>query len=307
MTVNTLDTTQFDTPNNSKEIVLVTGLSGSGKSIALHALEDAGFFCVDNLPPELLVDLVNLESNQSSGRRLAIGIDVRSASSLYLLPTKIQILQNSGCNILVLYLESSVDILVRRFSETRRKHPLSQRNAVNEVSQEHHALVDAIHLEKNLLTDLRERAYVIDSSVIFPAQLQSYIKDIISSPQSQMLIVFESFSYKRGIPMDADFVFDVRMLPNPYYDLALRHLTGKDIAVCDFFSQSSEMDEMAKNLESFLTTWLLAMAKNHRSYVTVAIGCTGGQHRSVYLSENLFRLFKSQWTTLIRHRELDHL
>jgi UPF0042 nucleotide-binding protein len=166
-------------------------------------------------------------------------------------------------------------------------------------------LFDAIELERELLADLRERAHVIDTSVIRPAQLQAHVKSLLSAPSSQVTLVFESFAFKRGIPVDADYVFDVRMLPNPHYEPELRDLTGADAPVIAFLRAQDEVERMYAHIEGFLSSWLPALARDHRSYVTVALGCTGGQHRSVYLVERLAAAFSTQWTTLRRHRELD--
>lgn len=282
------------------EMVLITGMSGSGKSVALHALEDAGYYCVDNLPPELLLGFVALEQ-QHAATHIAIAMDVRSASSLPLVPEQLAALRRQGIAIRSLFLDSSTDTLVRRYSETRRRHPLSR----SDINDQQRALTDAIELERELLADLREQASVVDTSIIRPSQLQGYVKAMVSAPASPLTLVFESFAYKRGIPMDADFVFDVRMLPNPHYETALRPLTGQDEAVAIFLRQQPDVDRMYRHIEEFLENWLPALARDHRSYVTVAIGCTGGQHRSVYLVENLAIAFGSKWITLKRHRELD--
>jgi UPF0042 nucleotide-binding protein len=285
------------------EIVLITGMSGSGKSVALHALEDAGYYCVDNLPPELLQPFVTLEQ-QHQANRLAIAMDVRSATSLPQVPTLLTALRQQGITVKPLFLDAATDTLVRRYSETRRKHPLSQ-TATAAAPDLNRALIDAIELERELLSALREQAHVIDTSLIRPSQLQGYVKDVISLPGSQLTLVFESFAFKRGIPVDADYVFDIRMLPNPHYEPELRPLTGKDAPVAAFLQAQPEASRMLGDIEAFLNHWLDAMAHNHRSYVTVAIGCTGGQHRSVYLVEELTRRFAVRWTTLKRHRELD--
>ena len=284
------------------EIVLITGMSGSGKSVALNALEDAGYYCVDNLPPELLQPLVALEQ-QRQARRLAIAMDVRSATSLPQVPALLSSLRQQGVTVTPLFLDAATDTLVRRYSETRRKHPLSQ--AMSEGTDLNRVLVEAIELERELLGELREQAQVIDTSLIRPTQLQGYIKDVIRLPDSQLTLVFESFAFKRGIPVDADYVFDVRMLPNPHYEPELRPLTGRDAPVVDFLREQPEVELMRAHIETFLNHWLDAMSRNHRSYVTVAIGCTGGQHRSVYLVEELTRRFSERWHTLRRHRELD--
>ena len=286
------------------QMVLITGMSGSGKSVALHALEDAGYFCVDNLPPELLLPFVELEKSHHA-TRLAIAVDVRSATSLPLLPQQLTALRAQGVAVQPLFLDASTDTLVRRYSETRRRHPLSQAGSAPAAPDQRPALAEAIELERRLLAKLREQAHVIDTSIIRPAQLQAYVKSLISTPGGQLTLVFESFSYKRGIPADADFVFDVRMLPNPHYDPALRHQTGRDAAVAAFLQEQPEAMQMLDHIRQFLAHWLVGLARDHRSYVTVAIGCTGGQHRSVFLVEQLARAFSSEWTTLTRHRELD--
>ena len=282
------------------DIILITGISGSGKSVALHALEDAGYYCVDNLPPELLIPFVKLEEQQKENR-LAIAIDVRSAASLHLMPEQLEVLREMGMTVKSIFLDAASDTLLRRYSETRRKHPLSGESK----PQSDKALTETIQFERELLSDLRERAHVIDTSLLRSSQLQTYVKTLVSAPAAQLTLVFESFAFKRGIPTDADFVFDVRMLPNPHYESDLRPLTGRDAPVQDFLRQSVEVERMQKNIEDFLQQWIAAIQKDHRSYVTVAIGCTGGQHRSVYLVEMLAETFKGRWLTLKRHRELD--
>jgi len=280
------------------DIILITGMSGSGKSVALHALEDAGFYCVDNLPPELLQPLVALEQEHHA-HKLAIAMDVRSATSLPQVPQHLAALRESGITVRSLFLDATTDTLVRRYSETRRRHPLSQGGT------QERALVQAIELERELLADLRDQAHVIDTSFIRAAQLQRHVKDLVSAPASQLTLVFQSFAFKRGIPVDADFVFDVRMLPNPHYEAELRALTGKDAPVADYLAAHTQVQEMQQQIGEFVSRWLEPMARDHRSYVTVAVGCTGGQHRSVFLVEQLARQFADQWVTLSRHRELD--
>jgi UPF0042 nucleotide-binding protein len=288
----------------SMQIVLITGMSGSGKSVALHALEDAGFYCVDNLPPELLLPFIELEQKHEA-KRVAIAIDIRSATSLPLVPQQLEDLRQQGIAVKSLFLDANTETLVRRYSETRRKHPLSQLDSGHGEQDARHALVDAIELERNLLAELREQSHVIDSSIIRPSQLQGYVKTLISTPSKQLTLVFESFAFKRGVPTDADYVFDVRMLPNPHYEPGLKHLTGRDQPVIDFLLGQAEVDLMLHHITYFLECWLDALARDHRSYVTVAIGCTGGQHRSVYLVERLAQHFAVKWVTLKRHREID--
>ena len=282
------------------EMVLITGMSGSGKSVALHALEDAGYYCVDNLPPELLTPFVALEQ-QHGASKVAIAMDVRSATSLPLVPQQLRQLRESGMAVQSLFLDANTETLVRRFSETRRLHPLSRIDA----SDQHRALVDAIELERELLGEMREQAHVLDTSMIRSSQLQGYVKSLISAPSTQLTLVFESFAFKRGVPLDADYVFDVRMLPNPHYESGLRQLTGLDEPVANYLKAHAEVGDMFRHIQQFLNHWLQALVRDHRSYVTVAIGCTGGQHRSVYLVEELAAAFSPQWRTLRRHRELD--
>lgn len=290
----------------SLEVVLITGMSGSGKSVALNALEDAGYYCVDNLPPELLLPFVALE-REHRATRVAIAMDVRSAASLPLVPRQLAELRQQGVNVRPLFLDAATATLLNRFSETRRRHPLSRKEMTGDAGERQHALVEAIQLERELLADLREQAHVIDTSIIRASQLQGYVKTLISAPASQLTLVFESFAFKRGIPVDADYVFDVRMLPNPHYEPELRPLTGRDEPVAAYLRQSPDVAEMQRQIQQFLDHWLDAMSRDHRSYVTVAIGCTGGQHRSVYLVEQLAAAFSARWVTLKRHRELDAL
>jgi len=285
------------------EIVLITGMSGSGKSVAVHALEDAGFYCVDNLPPELLLPFIEMEQKHQA-RRVAIAMDVRSATSLPLVPAQLAELRQRGMAVQALFLDATTETLLHRYSETRRKHPLSQTTPDQGEQAARRALLEAIELERTLLAGLREHAHVIDSSIIRPTQLQAYVKAMISSAAQQLTLVFESFAFKRGLPLDADYVFDVRMLPNPHYEPELRALTGRDAAVARYLDAQPDVARMLDHISQFLESWLDALARDHRSYVTVAIGCTGGQHRSVYLAERLGQRFADRWITLVRHREV---
>ena len=241
------------------ELVLISGMSGSGKSVALHALEDAGYYCVDNLPPELLDPFIDLEL-QHKAARVAIAMDVRSATSLPLVPELLLGLKRRGISVRPLFLDAATDTLVRRYSETRRLHPLS-RGGRGDAMEQQRALVDAIELERELLADIRDQAHVIDTSLIRSAQLQGYVKSMISAPASAMTLVFESFAFKRGIPLDADYVFDVRMLPNPHYEPALRALTGRDAEVIEWLRQHEDVGEMFEHIERFLERWLPALAR----------------------------------------------
>ena len=288
----------------NQELVLITGMSGSGKSVALHALEDAGYYCVDNLPPELLLPFVQLEQ-QHRATKIAIAMDVRSANSLPLVPAQLAHLRALDVNIRLLFLDATTEILVHRFSETRRRHPLSRQDDVDVRRDQQRDLVEAIELERELLSELREESHIIDTSLLRSTKLQGYIKSLISAPATQLTLMFESFAFKRGIPVHADYVFDVRMLPNPHYEAALRPLTGRDTPVAEWLATHASVEKMADQIAGFLSSWLPDLNHDHRSYVTVAIGCTGGQHRSVYLVETLSQRFAKEWVTLKRHRELD--
>ncbi len=294
------DTSPAPDPAPPREVVLVTGISGSGKSVALHALEDAGYVCVDNLPPELLRDFVRLEHARDT-HRVAVAADVRVARSLPALVPLMDELRGEGVQIRSLFLDASTDTLVRRFSETRRPHPLA--NAAAHDTQ--HALVEAIELERLMLGELREVSTVIDTSQLRPAELRGWIRRLVDVRSSALTLVFESFAFKYGVPLDADYVFDVRVLPNPYYIRELRALTGADAPVIEYLRAQPESEEMLSQIETFLRRWLPLFQADQRSYLTVAIGCTGGQHRSVYMVEQLARRFQSAGTTLVRHRELD--
>ena len=288
-------------PTRRDEVIIVTGISGSGKSVALHALEDAGYFCVDNLPPELLRDFVRLEHERYT-HRVAAAVDVRTAGSLpHLLPL-IDELRADGMQVRCIFLDASNDALLRRFSETRRPHPLT---AIPTGSDPARALEEAIDLERDLLADLREVSTVIDTSTLRPAVLRAWIRQMVGARHATLTLVFESFAYKNGVPLDADFVFDVRVLPNPYYLRELRPLSGRDAPVAAYLERQPEVNEMLRQIEAFLQHWLPSFEDDQRSYLTVAIGCTGGQHRSVYLVETLASRFQARQATLIRHRELD--
>ena len=292
-----------DAADTDHRVVLVTGISGSGKSVALHALEDAGFFCVDNLPPELLRDFLRLERlRRGSIHRVAVAVDVRSAGSLpHLLPL-IDELRGEGVAIQSFFLDASTDALVRRFSETRRPHPLTADAGSSDTQR---ALIEAIELERELLGELREVSTVIDTSQLRPAQLRLWVRHAVGAPRTGLTLVFESFAFKHGVPLDADYVFDLRVLPNPHYIRELRPLTGRDAAVAAYLAAQPEVGEMLAQIESFLARWLDAFIDDQRSYLTVAVGCTGGQHRSVYAAEQLAARFATRAATLVRHREQD--
>ena len=284
------------------EVVLVTGISGSGKSVAMHALEDAGYFCVDNLPPELLPEFLKLESKRET-RHVAISMDARSASSLPQLLPMLKGLRAQGVHVLSIFLDASTDALVHRFSETRRSHPLSKLEV--DSGDVRHILIDSIDMERKLLAGIRAESTVLDTSELRPTQLRSWVRNLVDVQGTTLTLVFESFAFKHGVPLDADFVFDVRVLPNPYYVHELRPLTGRDAPVAAYLDRQPEVAEMLAQIGGFLEHWLPSFEADHRSYLTVALGCTGGQHRSVYMVEQLARKFASHGATLTRHRELD--
>ncbi len=283
------------------EVVLITGISGSGKSVALHALEDAGYFCVDNLPPELLRDFVRLEHSRFT-HRVAVAVDVRNAGSLPGLVPLIEQLRAEGLLVRPVFLDASTDALLRRFSESRRPHPLSKASADGDGTR---ALVEAIELERELLAALRAVSTVIDTSQLRPALLRSWVRSLVGAREAALTLVFESFAFKRGVPLDADYVFDLRVLPNPHYIRELRPLTGRDAPVAAYLDAQPEVAEMLAQIEDFLRRWLPAFEEDQRAYLTIALGCTGGQHRSVYGVEALARRFLARHATLVRHRELD--
>ena len=274
-------------------LVLVSGLSGSGKSIALTVLEDAGYYCVDNLPAPLLTEVVRMLS-EAGQEYLAVSVDARSVS-LSALPESLAELRSRGINSRLLYLEASQQSLLRRFSETRRRHPLAGQNLT---------VAEAIERERELLSGISELGHRIDTSDLQPKALRHWIKDLLGLHSGSMMLLFESFGFKEGIPLDANWVIDARMLPNPYYEPRLRALTGRDAPVVEFLEGQDAVGRLYEDVRSFLSRWLPDMARDNRYHVTVAIGCTGGQHRSVYLAEKLAAEFGKTWPVLVRHRGL---
>jgi len=277
------------------QLTLISGLSGSGKSIALNVLEDAGYYCVDNLPATLLPQLVSYLS-AAGYQRVGVAVDVRSGASIAAVPKVIETLRNMVEDVRFLFLDSRDDTLIARFSETRRRHPLASVNIT---------IGEAIARERELLSALGEQGHRIDTSNLPPNTLRAWIKDMIhAAPNRSLTLLFQSFGFKHGIPVDADMVFDVRCLPNPYYDTILRPLSGKDAAVIEFLERTPEVHKMAEDIHRFVADWLPAFIRDGRSYFTVAIGCTGGQHRSVYLAERLAREFAATTAVLVRHRSM---
>jgi len=275
------------------QIVLISGLSGSGKSIALNVLEDAGYYVVDNLPATLLPQLVT-HLRGAGYKRIAVAVDVRSGVSIAALPQQVETVRHMVGDLRMLFLNARDDTLIARFSETRRRHPL----ASDEVS-----LAEAIHKERDALATIAELGHNIDTSDLHPNTLRGWVKDFLEiEPAEGLTLMFQSFGFKYGIPLDADLVFDVRCLPNPHYDPKLRPLTGRDQPVIDFLKKVPEVGRMAEDIRRFLANWLPSYTRDNRSYLTVAIGCTGGQHRSVYIAEWLGQRFEGSARVLVRHR-----
>jgi UPF0042 nucleotide-binding protein len=277
------------------QLILISGLSGSGKSIALNVLEDAGYYCVDNLPATLLPQLVSYLS-AAGYQRVGVAVDVRSGASISAVPKVVEALRNMVDDVRFLFLDSRDDTLIARFSETRRRHPLADVNIT---------IGEAIARERELLSALGEQGHRIDTSNLAPNTLRAWIKDMIhAAPNRGLTLLFQSFGFKHGIPVDADMVFDVRCLPNPYYDPTLRPLSGKDALVVQFLERVPEVHKMAADIHRFVAEWLPAFIRDGRSYFTVAIGCTGGQHRSVYLAERLAKELAPTTAVLVRHRSM---
>jgi UPF0042 nucleotide-binding protein len=285
-------------------IILLTGISGSGKSVGLNVLEDAGYFCVDNLPPSLLRSLVETRANEGAVN-LAVAVDARSANSLASLPADILWLKEQGHLVKVLFLTAKTESLINRFSETRRSHPLSHRLASSAEAGNRPTLIECIRQERDMLAEVEGLGQLIDTSGLSANQLRAWIKELVESESVPLTLLFESFAFKYGVPLDADLVFDVRVVPNPFYDKALRPLTGRDQPVIEFLTSQPTAIALQEDIRAFIDKWLPAYKADNRSYLTVAIGCTGGQHRSVFMVERLAAHFQTKAGVLIRHRELD--
>lgn len=276
------------------QLILITGLSGSGKSVALAVLEDSGYYCVDNLPVELVGPLVdNLRA--SGNERVALTMDARTGNAVAGLPQEVQRLRAAGIDVRIMFLEAKAETLIKRYSETRRRHPLSQGGLT---------LPECIAIEREMVSGLSDLAHHVDTSDLAANTLRNWVKEFAALPVAGLTLLFESFGFKHGIPLDADFVFDVRCLPNPHYDLKLRPLTGCDAPVAEFLRGTPEAMRMLDDIHRFIGEWLPAFERDNRSYLTIAIGCTGGRHRSVFFVETLAEKFRARSRTLARHREL---
>lgn len=285
-------------------LVVISGRSGSGKSTALNVLEDMGYYCIDNLPVTLLAPLIErLSSGTQTGNapieKAAVSIDARNiAEDLELVPSILKGFDAGQVTSTIIFLDSNSPALMKRFSETRRKHPLTTRER---------DLKEALELESQLLEPIKSLAALsIDTTSLTIHELRDEIRTRVARQTHEFALLFQSFAYKRGVPVDADMVFDVRCLPNPHWELELRPLTGLDTPVQKFLESQEEFMEMYSDLSGYLNTWLPKFEANNRSYLTIAIGCTGGQHRSVFMSRKLFELYRHEYQNVqVRHRELD--
>lgn len=276
---------------------IVSGLSGSGKTIALQALEDAGFYCIDNLPAALVPQFA--EHLQRSGEtNVAIGLDARNRSFLADAPQALAALESFGIRYRVIFLHSEEDVLIKRYKETRRRHPMAGEDT---------SLLEAIRREREALEPLAHVASLrIDTTRTTPHDLRNQLRNFVRGQETPgITLLFESFGYKNGTPLDADFVFDVRCLPNPHWEVSLRHLSGLDKPVVEYMERHEEVHAMYEEIKRFLESWLPRFERDDRSYVTIALGCTGGLHRSVYLVGRLAEHFAGRgYKTQVRHREL---
>ena len=281
-------------------LIIVSGMSGSGKSVALKTFEDLGYYCVDNLPAELLPEFVRrMLASQSSPDRIAVGIDARSLGDLSDVPEALSQIGALGMDTRLLFFDTRDEVLLRRYADTRRRHPLSHLGLV---------LPDAISLERQALKPLRQIAdHVLDTSELNVHQMRRHILTEYELSGAGLSLLFESFAYRRGVPAEADFMFDARVLPNPHWDARLRPLSGRDAAVADHLDADPEVIAYVAQVQGFLDVWLPKLRSEARSYVTVAFGCTGGRHRSVYLAERLGRHCREAgWAEVaVHHRELD--
>ena len=278
------------------ELVLIGGVSGSGKSVALAALEDAGYDTIGNLPVALVVSTVDHLAHQSEESRVAIALDAKGEPGLPGIGATIDELKARGWNVRFVFLDTKVETLVKRFSETRRRHPFSS---------DERTLIEAIDHERGQLAEARLLGTVLDTSELPAAALRNWVKDFVSVDPSKLTLLFESFGFKHGVPLDADLVFDVRCLANPHYEPKLAPQTGKDADVVAFLETQPEVERMYGDIYHFVASWLPDYARDNRNSLTFAIGCTGGRHRSVYFVDRLARAFAPRYQLLTRHRELD--
>jgi len=283
------------------QLILITGISGSGKSVALRLLEDDGYFCIDNLPGKFLSEIPPLMSTRGI-HRVAVAIDVRTDDSPEELRDHITAFSSQGHDVKVIFLNARTDTLVQRFSETRRRHPLAFRLQARDGVEP--TLIESIEQERELMSLIDEVGIVLDTSDLPANTLRQWIREVVGADNRLLTLSFVSFGFKHGIPLDADLVFDARCLPNPHYVAELRHQTGLDQPVAEYLRAEPAVQAMIDDINGYLHRWLPHYLREHRSYLTVAIGCTGGQHRSVYLVEEIAKRFRRQDQVLIRHRSL---
>lgn len=281
------------------KLIIISGRSGTGKSIALHALEDVGYYAIDNLPASMLLDLTTKACTDRTPEKIATSIDARNIlTDLVNFPDIYTKLKQTCIDTSIIFLQAKTSVLVERFSSTRRKHPLATSREI--------ALTEALSNENALLLPISEVSYqTIDTTYLTSHDLRSLVVAAVTSKQ-ETLIQIKSFGFKQGIPVDADLIFDARCLDNPYWDLEFRELTGKDKKVADFLRSKTKTQDFLQDIESYLNRWLPEYIASQRAYITVAIGCTGGQHRSVFITEKIAEIFKNTYTNLqIRHRDLN--
>lgn len=278
------------------KVILISGLSGAGKSTALKILEDSGYYCVDNLPITLLENLVQIYSSYGYNK-IAVGIDTKTSPILDQLPKSIKVLRNNNIDVRSIYLDASDTSLITRFSETRRKHPLSS---------DIRTVEESIAMERDLLCDISTFSHRIDTSILSANALRRIIKEFVEADFNQMNIIIQSFGFKYSVPIDSDFVFDVRCLPNPHYDKSIRDYNGTQQPIIDFLNKEESVQKMLHDIYNMVSNWFNEFSKDNRNYLTISIGCTGGKHRSVYLTEALSKLIKNnfQYSVIARHRQL---
>lgn len=278
------------------QLILLSGLAGAGKSTALKILEDSGYYCVDNLPPPMLVQLIETYALSTDAKKIAVSVDTRSYAMLRQLPNAIQNLATLGIETKIIFLDARTEVLITRFSETRRKHPLSDGKKT---------ISDCIREEQEILSSISPLAHRIDTSDLSANNLRNIIKQFVNADYSQLNIVIQSFGFKYGLPIDSDFVFDVRCLPNPHYDPAIRNFNGTETPIIEFLDKQAKVQLMIQDIYAMLSRWLSEFSRDNRNYVTISIGCTGGKHRSVYITDKLSKLIlQSGYKTITRHRQI---
>jgi UPF0042 nucleotide-binding protein len=279
------------------QLILISGLAGAGKSTALRILEDSGYNCVDNLPPTMLPQLVEMYSLIYNSKKIAVSLDTRSLILLRQLPSAIANLKQLGIQTKIIFLEAHEDVLIKRFSETRRRHPLSD---------DKKTISDCIYEEQEVLSSISLMAHRIDTSDLSANNLRSIVKQFVEADYSQLNIVIQSFGFKYGLPIDSDFVFDVRCLPNPHYDKEIRHFNGLDEPIIDFLKKEDKVKKMIDDIYNMVSPWIKEFSLDNRNYLTISIGCTGGKHRSVYIAEKLAQNIKiDNYKTITRHRHIN--